>query len=82
LEYLLTDAELSKVLVFVENKKLADRLFELLEKKLVDQVGVIHSSLSQNNRISALKNFHDGRKRVLIATDIIAVGWIFRMLPT
>lgn len=74
LEYLLTDAELSKVLVFVENKKLADRLFELLEKKLVDQVGVIHSSLSQNNRISALKNFHDGRKRVLIATDIIARG--------
>jgi len=74
LEYLLTDAELSKVLVFVENKKLADRLFELLEKKLVDQVGVIHSSLSQNNRISALKNFHEGRKRVLIATDIIARG--------
>lgn len=74
LEYLLNDAELSKVLVFVENKKLADRLFELIEKKLVDQVGVIHSSLSQNNRISALKNFHDGRKRVLIATDIIARG--------
>jgi ATP-dependent RNA helicase RhlE len=74
LEYLLNDVELSKVLVFVENKKLADRLFELLEKKLVDQVGVIHSSLSQNNRISALKNFHDGRKRVLIATDIIARG--------
>ncbi|MES2138639.1 MAG: DEAD/DEAH box helicase [Bacteroidota bacterium] len=74
LEYLLNDVELSKVLVFVENKKLADRLFELLEKKLVDQVGVIHSSLSQNNRISALKSFHDGRKRVLIATDIIARG--------
>ncbi len=74
LEYLLNDVELSKVLVFVENKKLADRLFELIEKKLVDQVGVIHSSLSQNNRISALKNFHDGRKRVLIATDIIARG--------
>ncbi|MES2286529.1 MAG: DEAD/DEAH box helicase [Bacteroidota bacterium] len=74
LEHLLNDVELSKVLVFVENKKLADRLFELLEKKLIDQVGVIHSSLSQNNRISALKNFHDGRKRVLIATDIIARG--------
>lgn len=74
LEYLLNDTELSKVLVFVENKKLADRLFELIEKKLIDQVGVIHSSLSQNNRISALKNFHDGRKRVLIATDIIARG--------
>ncbi len=74
LEYLLKDGELSKVLVFVENKKLADRLYELLEKKLTDQVGVIHSSLSQNNRINALKYFHEGRKRVLIATDIIARG--------
>lgn len=75
LEYLLfNDAELSKVLVFVENKKLADRLYELLEKKLTEQVGVIHSSLSQNNRISALKYFHEGRTRVLIATDIIARG--------
>ena len=75
LEYLLfNDAELSKVLVFVENKKLADRVYELLEKKLTDQVGVIHSSLSQNNRISALKYFHEGRTRVLIATDIIARG--------
>jgi len=75
LEYLLfTDAALSKVLVFVENKKLADRLYELLEKKLPAQVGVIHSSLSQNNRINALKQFHEGSKRVLIATDIIARG--------
>ena len=75
LEHLLfNDPELVKVLVFVENKKLADRLYEHLEKKLTNQVGVIHSSLSQNNRISALKQFHEGSKRVLIATDIIARG--------
>jgi ATP-dependent RNA helicase RhlE len=75
LEYLLsTDNDLSKVLVFVENKKLADRLFAHLDKKFVNQVGVIHSGLSQNNRISALKKFHDGEKRILIATDIIARG--------
>ena len=75
LEYLLSsDKELSKVLVFVENKKLADRLHEHIEKKFVNEVGVIHSSISQNNRISALKKFHDGEKRVLIATDVIARG--------
>ena len=75
LEHLLsTDKELSKVLVFTESKKLADRLFEHLEKKFAEQVSVIHSGLSQNNRINALKQFHEGRKRVLIATDIIARG--------
>lgn len=71
---LLTDKELSKVLVFVENKKLADRLYEQVQKKIADQVAVIHSGLSQNNRIAALKKFHDGEKRVLIATDVIARG--------
>ncbi len=75
LEYLLSsDKELSKVLVFVENKKLADRLHEHIENKIPAEVGVIHSGLSQNNRISALRKFHDGEKRVLIATDIIARG--------
>lgn len=75
LEYLLfNDTELSKVLVFVENKKLADKLYQQLGKNFTEQVGVIHSSLSQNNRISALKQFHEGNKRVLIATDIIARG--------
>lgn len=75
LEYLLsTDKELSKVLVFVENKKLADRLYEHIQKKFVDQIAIIHSGLSQNNRIAALKKFHDGEKRVLIATDVIARG--------
>ncbi len=75
LEYLLaSDNELSKVLVFAENKKTADKLFEQLGKKFIDQTSVIHSSLSQNNRISALKHFHEGKKRVLIATDIIARG--------
>lgn len=75
LEHLLfTDTELSKVLVFVENKKLADRLYEHIQKKFSGQVGVIHSNLSQNNRISAVKKFHEGETRVLIATDIIARG--------
>lgn len=75
LEYLLnSNADLSKVLVFVETKKLADELFEQIEKKIVGQIGVIHSGLSQNGRINALKHFHEGRKRVLIATDIIARG--------
>jgi ATP-dependent RNA helicase RhlE len=75
LEYLLSaDDELSKVLVFVGTKKLADNVFEQIAKKFPNQIGVIHSNLSQNQRIKTLKQFHDGALRVLIATDIIARG--------
>ena len=75
LEIILSDDEiLSKVLVFVGNKKLADRLYEHLGEKFPDQLGVIHSNKSQNYRINSLKRFEDGMHRVLISTDIMARG--------
>lgn len=74
-EHLLnTDSELKKVLVFVDNKKFADRLFENISPKFPDQVGVMHSNKSQNYRINTLKRFQNGTNRVLIATDILARG--------
>jgi ATP-dependent RNA helicase RhlE len=66
--------ELSKVLVFVGTKKLADRLFENIENDFPGQIGVIHSNKSQNFRINAIQQFGKGTYRVLIATDIIARG--------
>jgi ATP-dependent RNA helicase RhlE len=75
LEYLLnTDYSMSKVLVFVGTKKLADDLFDHIKPKFPEGVAVIHSNLSQTARINSLKQFHDGSKRVLIATDILARG--------
>jgi len=75
LDYLLrTDGELNKVLVFVSTKKLADDLFDNLKNKFTDDVAVIHSNLAQTARINALRQFHEGTKRVLIATDILARG--------
>jgi len=75
LERLLTDdVELSKVLVFVGTKKLADRLYEQIVKIFPDQVGVTHSNKTHNNRLNALKQFQEGTHRLLIATDIIARG--------
>lgn len=75
LEYLLTTKdELNKVLVFCESRKLADRLFDQINEKFPDQVGVIHSNKSQNFRINSLKQFQEGIHRVLIATDIVARG--------
>ena len=75
LEHLLkTDEDLSRVLVFVDNKKLADRLFEQISPKFPDQFGVMHSNKSQNYRINTLKRFQEGTHRILIATDILARG--------
>ncbi|MHC1703503.1 MAG: DEAD/DEAH box helicase [Tenuifilaceae bacterium] len=75
LEILLSqDEELSKVLVFVGTKKLADRLYEQISPKFPDQFGVIHSNKTHNNRLNALKQFQNGAHRLLIATDIIARG--------
>jgi ATP-dependent RNA helicase RhlE len=69
-----SDSELTKVLVFVETKKIADSLFEIIYKRFPKEIEVIHSNLSQTARINSLKRFHDGSVRVLITTDILARG--------
>lgn len=75
LEYLLkNDSSLSKVLLFVGTKKQVDELYENIKPKFPNQVAIIHSNLSQTTRINSLKQFHEGTKRVLIATDIVARG--------
>ena len=78
LEFLLkTEADFSKVLLFVSSKKMADDVFERITEFFPDTVGVIHSNKSQNNRFEALKLFNDNKLRVLIATDIVARGLDF-----
>ena len=64
----------NRVLVFVNTKKTADRLFEVTEAKFPGKIGVLHSNKSQNFRINALKYFEEGVYRVLITTDLIARG--------
>ncbi len=66
--------EMSKVLVFVSTKKLADLVFERLEEDFGERLGIIHSNKAQNNRFNTVKEFHAGTIRALIATDIVARG--------
>jgi len=66
--------EYSRVLVFVNTKKTADRLFEAIEAKFPGQIGILHSNKSQNFRINALKYFEEGIYRVLVTTDLVARG--------
>lgn len=66
--------EFNKVLVFVASKQLADRVFDLVDPKFPEQVGVIHSNKSQNYRINSLERFRNGTYRILIATDVASRG--------
>jgi len=66
--------EFAKVLVFVSNKRNADRLFEALEDFYGSETCVIHSNKSQNYRIRSVEQFDKGINRIIVATDVIARG--------
>ena len=75
LHLLLTEDEtMTKVLVFVATKVLADQLYEQLEAKFPGTAGVIHSNKEQNHRFNTVKQFQEGTYRFIIATDIVARG--------
>lgn len=64
----------NKVLVFVSNKKSADRLFEVLGEYYGNEICVIHSNKTQNYRIRSIKQFDEGKNRILVTTDVMARG--------
>jgi len=75
LAHIIKDKETySKVLVFVSNKKSADRLFESIEEIFGSDVCVIHSNKTQNYRIRSIRQFDEGENRILVATDVMARG--------
>lgn len=75
LEYLLkSNADLSKILVFCNNKKHADYLFTKIDEIFPSDFDVIHSNKSQNYRLRAMRNFESQELRGLITTDIMARG--------
>ncbi len=73
--HLLKDPEeYSKVLVFVTGKKIADRVFELLEEPYGTETSVLHSNKSQNYRLRSVRQFDGGENRILVTTDVMARG--------
>jgi ATP-dependent RNA helicase RhlE len=75
LTYLLEDHNnFNKVLIFVGYKKIADRLYEMLEDHFSGDVCVIHSNKTQNYRLRSIENFEKGEHRILVATDVMARG--------
>jgi len=73
--HLLKKADIfKKVLVFVSNKKSANRLFEALQDIYNDELCIIHSDKTQNYRMRSVKQFDEGINRILVTTDVMARG--------
>ncbi|MBL4651582.1 MAG: DEAD/DEAH box helicase [Flavobacteriales bacterium] len=66
--------EYRKVLVFVSNKRSADRLFEALDEGFGSELCVIHSNKTQNYRMRSIAQFDKGENRILVSTDVMARG--------
>lgn len=70
---LLKDKDVQSALIFTRTKSIANRLGKFLAEAHIS-TGVIHGNKSQNARQLALKQFKEGKSRVLVATDIAARG--------
>lgn len=68
------DESMERILVFVNNKKIADMLHERIDADFPEQFGVIHSNKSQNYRLNTMASFQEGELRGIITTDIMARG--------
>lgn len=71
--HILKDAAIEQVLLFSRTKRGADRIAKNLKKKRIS-AAAIHGDKGQNQRQRALKDFKEGKIRVLVATDIAARG--------
>ncbi len=69
--------EYQKVLVFVSNKRGADRVFTALEEEFQGEICIVHSNKSQNYRIRSIQDFDSGVNRILVSTDVMTRGLDF-----
>jgi ATP-dependent RNA helicase RhlE len=70
---LLEDPTINRALVFTRTKHRANRLSQQLVRNRI-HADCLHGNKSQSARQRALADFHEGRIRVLVATDIAARG--------
>ena len=71
--HILNDRDIEQVLLFSRTKRGADRITKNLKSKRIS-AAAIHGDKGQNQRQRALKDFKEGKIRVLVATDIAARG--------
>ncbi len=74
LQHLLNNDEFSKVIIFTRTKSTANNLFRFIDRKVDGEVRVIHSNKAQQSRLNAIKDFNEGKVRLLVTTDVTARG--------
>lgn len=72
--YLNEDETMTRLIVFVNSKRLVDFVLEQLEEDFPEQFGAIHSNKTQNYRLNTLEAFQKSELRGLVTTDIMARG--------
>ena len=65
--------QFERVLIFTRTRRGAERISHILEAR-DHRVNRIHADRTQSQRETALRDFRNGRARVLVATDIAARG--------
>jgi ATP-dependent RNA helicase RhlE len=73
LRHVLEDPAVTRALVFTRTKHGANRVVKKLNRAGV-AAEPIHGNKSQTARQRSLKNFRNGKTRVLVATDVVARG--------
>ena len=77
---LVKDMGVGQVLVFVNKKETADKLFEYFKEQGI-WTTLIHGDIKRGGRAKALTLFKSGKSQVLIATDVAARGIDIPELP-
>lgn len=72
---LLKSTEFRSVMIFTRTRKEADAVCGMLKHHgYIGEVAVMHSDISQRERMEALKGFKAGKYDILVATDVAARG--------
>jgi ATP-dependent RNA helicase RhlB len=73
LVHLLRSMEATRTMVFINTKRMADRLERLLRANGIS-AAAMSGDVPQRKRLRMLRDFHEGRLAVLVATDVAARG--------
>ncbi|MFC4740791.1 DEAD/DEAH box helicase [Flavobacterium ponti] len=69
-----SDETTTRILIFINSKRISELVDDFLEEYFPGQFGVINSNKTQNYRLNTMESFQSGELRGLITTDIMARG--------
>ena len=80
LRHLIREKNMQQVLIFTSTVHQANVVTQKLNQNNID-ADAIHGKRTQRERTAALKDFKNGRLRVLVATDLLSRGIDIQFLP-